>query len=86
MDSLTETPTISLRKRHLSSRAMAGLSSTSASKNFLALSPSFGLGPGCFLGASDAPSRRAAAHRLTEERLTPKARAASLLGVPRRRA
>ena len=50
VDSLTETPTISLRKRHLSLRVMAGLSSTSASKSFLALSSSLGLEPGCFFG------------------------------------
>src|SRR5215212_2557090 len=61
VDSLTEIPTTSLRKRHLSLRVAAGRSSTSASRSFLALSSSLALEPGCFFGASGLPSRRAAA-------------------------
>jgi hypothetical protein len=61
VDSLTETPTISLRKRDLCLRVTAGLRSTSASRIFLALWSSLGLEPGCFLGVRGLPSRRAAA-------------------------
>ena len=42
--------------------------------------------PGGFLGASESPWRSILAKRFTEERLTPKRPAASLLGMPRFRA
>jgi hypothetical protein len=46
----------------------------------------FGGLPGGFLGASESPWRSNLAKRFTEERLTPKRLAASLLGMPRLRA
>jgi hypothetical protein len=59
--SLTETPATRSTKRHLSLSVAAGLFSTSASSNLLAVSSSLGLEPGCFLGASGLPSLAAAA-------------------------
>ena len=62
---------------------MAVRSSMSDSKSLLALSSIFGREPGRFFGVSGFPSRAVLVYRLTEERLTPKQREASLLPAPR---
>ena len=57
VESLTETPHIRRKNSRLWDSVAAGRSLRSASNNVLALSSSFGLEPGRFLGARDLPSR-----------------------------
>src|SRR4051812_1427495 len=64
----------------------AGRSARSASSSRPIVSSLFGGLPGGFLGASEPPWRSILAKRFTEERLTPKRPAASLLIMPRLRA
>src|SRR5215216_5348014 len=90
VDSLTRTPAAFCRNARLSERVAVGCLCTSASKSFVVLWSILGLEPGRFLGARlgarERPSSTSLAERLTEERLTEKVRAASLLVMPRRRA
>jgi len=76
VESLTSTPDTGRRNSRLWRSVAVGRSSMSRSKSLTAPSFSFGFEPGCRFGASVLPSWGALAYRLTDERLTPKERAA----------
>jgi len=79
VESLTLTPQTFPRNSRLSESVALGRARRSASKSRLASWPVLGLEPGLFFGASGRPSSAILAYRLTEERETPKERAAWLL-------
>ena len=82
MESLRALAVACSKKVRLSLTVAAGRSLTSSSSSFLVVWSALGGLPPPFLGASDVPRSAILVQRLSEERLTPKRRAAADLEIP----